>query len=299
MEAGDVIGDKYRLVELAGEGAMGVVWRAEHVSLGRVVAVKLIRAEVLDEPTIVERFMREAKIAGSIQHPNVVEVFDVGTAPDGAPFMVMPYLEGRDLETLREHVGMFSMERIVELLEGPAGALDMMHERKLVHRDIKPENMHLSISDDGIEVIRLLDFGITKNLQGGTLTQPGQLVGTPYYLPPEIMTQTNAWTTRGDVYSFGVVCFELFVGQPPITGETLAQIMLKKVQDDAPKVSDLTDKPVSPLVEALFMSVLSRDPSKRPVSCGAFIRALRTMQGNAHRSGNPFEDRDDDPTIAD
>ncbi len=254
---------------------MADVWLAEHLGLGREVAIKIIKPEVSLKPNSVRRFLSEARILASKSHPNLVEVFDIGTLADGRPYMVMPRLFGRTLEDLLEQVGSLPLPEVVRLLEGVADALDMLHGRGLVHRDIKPDNLFASVSDDGEERVLIIDFGLARVLQGVSYTSAGVIVGTPYYLPPEFASSKG--TPAGDIYSFGVVAYELFSGRLPFHRASLMELMRAKVHEDAPRISTMCSERVHPIVDELFRRVLSRDPNERPAGCGDFIRALATV----------------------
>ncbi len=271
------LGGRFVLREPLAEGGMGEIWIAFHLDLGREVAVKVIKPMVSDEHRAVERFLREARTVASLSHPHIIEVFDLGTLEDGSPYMVMPKLTGRSLEACKKELGALPLPRLVSLLAGPANAIDTLHDRDLMHRDIKPDNLFLEIADDGTETVILLDFGLARQLRGGTLTEAGTFLGTPQYIPPDLVT--IGWTPRGDVYSFAVMAFELFTGALPFDHADPHKLLSLKIANDPPLVSDLLEG-VSPMISEIFRQAMSRDPNERPARCGDLMNALRVMLGD-------------------
>jgi serine/threonine-protein kinase len=271
---------------------MADVWAADHQDLGREVAIKVIKPELCEAPDSVERFLTEARTVSRISHPYIVEVFDLGKLPDGRPFMVMPRLLGQSLEELRERVGRLPLREVVLLMGGIAQAIDTLHESGVIHRDIKPDNLFSSVADDGTERVILIDFGLARTLQGDKVTAENTLLGTPHYMPPELVTY--GWTKAGDVYSFAVVLCELYTGRLPFDHGTPMELMQRKMYNDAPLVSELVADRVPALVNELFRQSLSRNPDERPKTCGDLLGALRmlshirvTPMGGVRRSDAP------------
>ena len=201
MKVGDVI-DKYRITRLLGEGGMGAVYAAENTVIGKAVAIKVLRPEHAGNRQVVERFLREARTAASVDHPGIVEVFDFGWAEDGAPYLVMALLKG---ESLAAHIdgarGPLPVERAVAITAEVLSVLGAVHDNGIVHRDLKPDNVFLARRGDGSQRVRVLDFGISKmRVEVATrLTQTGTVLGTPYYMSPEqahgARTSTTARTS--------------------------------------------------------------------------------------------------------
>lgn len=277
LAPGTRIAERYVLREPIGEGGMARVWAAEHETLGREVAIKVILPVYGTNAEAIDRFMQEARILARLSHPNIVEVFDLGTLEGGAPYMVMPLLLGQTLEELRERVVRLPMTDIVSLLRGPAEAIDLLHSRGFLHRDIKPDNLFVRVADDGTEEVLLMDFGLARSLQGLRRTARGSVLGTPEYLPPEAATESG-WTRAGDVYSFAVVAYELFSGALPYAPTTYPlELVQKKLIEDARPLSAHTDVPLHPLLVEIFRQALSRNPADRPPSCTDLLRALHML----------------------
>ena len=271
---GALVGGRYQIQGVLGAGGMGVVYAAEHIELHRAVALKMIRPEAARDRVGVERFLSEARTAGHLGHPNVVDFFDLGRLPDGRPFMVMPLLRGHDFEGLLERRGAQSPETVADLLAGAAAGIDAMHAQGLVHRDIKPANLFLAVHDDGGSTTLVMDFGLTA-LQNSAarLTADNVVLGTPSYLPPECVSGEKM-RPAGDVYCLAVVAYELIAGVLPFDAENISYLLAQKLAMDAPLLSKVRGAP-SPALDALFARALARDPELRPGSCRALIDELR------------------------
>jgi len=266
---------RYRVDRRLGAGGMGVVYAAEHVDLGRPVAIKVIREEAANDEAGVARFLQEARTAGRLGHPNVVDVFDLGRLEDGRPFMVMPLLRGMDFEQMLHDRGAQDPLVVAEHLEGAATALDAMHAQGLVHRDIKPENLFLAIHDDGGTTTLVMDFGLAA-LQhvGSRLTRQGMVIGTPHYLPPECASGSKMGAL-GDVYALAVVAYELISGALPFDADNPTYVLAQKMTKDAPAISSVAERELPAGLDAFFARALSRDPTQRPATCGALLAELR------------------------
>lgn len=273
---GSRLDGRYLVVSQLGRGGMGVVYSGVHEQLGRPVAIKVLSASIADDPQNVERFLREARAASSLTHGNVVDVSDLGTLPDGRPYLVMPKFEGRDLYTVLGQDGPLKPARVVELLRGAAAALDVIHAKGYVHRDVKPENLMLVVHEDGSESVRLLDFGIVALLsqQGSRLTAKGVVFGTPEYLAPELM-EHDVPDPRTDVYSLAAVAFELMTGRAPFEADSPMRLMQLKMSRDAPRMSAVAPNlSFSDSIERVVQRGLSRNPARRYGTAGEFVRAL-------------------------
>ena len=184
VQPGDVIADRYRIVAEIGRGAMGVVYRAEHVQISKLMAIKLLHREVEDDPQNVARFQREAEAASRLDHPNTVQVFDFGRTDAGSLYLTMEYVDGRDLGKIIAQEGTIPFGRVAYLCAQVAGSIADAHAAGVIHRDLKPENIVITEGRDG-ERPRVLDFGLAKLFEGkvGTqITSSGTIVGTPYYM---------------------------------------------------------------------------------------------------------------------
>lgn len=273
---GRCLDGRWTIVEPMARSGMGVVYRGMHVELGREAAIKVLSSAGAQRERAFERFLREARVASRIDHPNIVEILDMGRLEDGAPYLVMEMLEGEDLAERIAHEGPMSLSRVVELLGPIASALDAVHAAGLLHRDIKPANIFLAHRLDGTVAPTLIDFGLAAlrdDEPDQRLTRQGVVVGTPQYVSPEAaMGETLDW--RSDIYSLAVVAFQLLTGVLPFDGHEPRTVLVEKVQKPAPSLSSHSDKSHPPALEQLMARALSRNPDRRPPSASAFIDAL-------------------------
>jgi serine/threonine protein kinase len=283
---GTLLAGRYRVVRLLGEGGMGSVYEAEHLALGRRVAVKVMRRRYADQRAMVERFGVEARSASKIAHPNVVQVFDYGTTEAGEGFLVMELLEGVPLSDVVRKQGPLELARVISILAEVATALRAAHQSGIIHRDLKPANIFLTkLNADERERVRVLDFGMAKLIDLGAnsdagdsgqtmnrgLTAAGEILGTPEYMAPEqaIGGEVDA---RIDVYALGCVAFEMWTGGPPFTGSNYVTVLAKHMDERAPRLSDTRDAP--PALDQLVARTLSKLPDDRPADMGAVLQAL-------------------------
>jgi len=250
--------EPFELIELVGRGGMGVVWKARETDTGHIVALKLLHSMFADDPDYVARFEREVEVARRIESPYVVNVVGYGMR-DGVPFMAMDFVEGKTLRDLLKERGRLSWDETREIAEQVAKGLDAAHKVGVIHRDVKPSN--ILITPEGN--VKLADFGIARAADLTRLTGGATMLGTPTYMAPE-----NETTTQSDLYALGCVMFEMLVGQPPFTGDTQQQIMLKHLRQQ-PMLSELP-RQARPLVGAL----LQKNPSRRPRTAADVIALL-------------------------
>jgi serine/threonine-protein kinase len=237
---GDVLASKYRLEELLGSGGMGDVYRAVNVEIDRAVAIKVLRREHAENAHVVERFLREARAANLVRHPNVVDVVDVGRDGDGSPFIVQELLRGEDLSKYVERRGgRLSLDDLRELVLPLIDAVAEAHSRGVVHRDIKPENVF--IAEQGTRrVPKLLDFGISKvRLPNVKATEVGVMMGTPAYMAPEQVTRSHEADPRTDVWALGVMLFELVSGRLPFDAVDAPALFVAIATRDAPSLAEV------------------------------------------------------------
>jgi serine/threonine protein kinase/streptogramin lyase len=272
----------YRIESLLGRGGMSVVYLAEHRGLGRKVALKLIAPELSRDDAFRQRFVRESRLAASLDHPNVVPIFEAGEA-EGVLFIAMRYVRGTDLRTVIQRDGSLTMERTVHLTDQIAGALDEAHAEGLIHRDVKSANVLVTPArEEGAEHVHLTDFGLTKQaLSGSGLTGTGQFMGSIDYAAPE-QFQGKPLDRRTDVYALGCVVYECLTGRPPFHRESEAAVLYAHLNEPAPKVTDVRED-VPPAVDGVVSRAMAKDPAGRFDRAGALAAALRasapTRQG--------------------
>ena len=257
LAPGTVIGGRYRLTRLVGEGGMGVVWAAVNESFGREVAIKVMIKEVAAaDPTAIDRFFTEARICGSIRHPGIVDVIDVGKTDEGAPFLVMELLDGDSLDTVFHRAGTVRPIDMLPIIRDVARTLGLAHEKGVIHRDIKPGNLFLHRLPTGQVVAKVLDFGISKVSNASaskTKTQTGTVVGSPAYMSPEQAGGRMELDGRSDVYALGVILYEAFSGRLPFMEENYNALIIDIAVREPPPLGTLTTglpRPVLDLVKA-------------------------------------------------
>ena len=286
---GVVLAGRYEVLGVLGEGGMGKVYLAEHVEVGRKVAIKVLLAEWSAHPQIVRRFRAEARTAGAIGHPNIVQVFDAGALPDGRLFLAMEHLAGRDLADELAAVGTLDPRRACALLRQVALALGAGHRAGIVHRDIKPSNVMLVPQPDG-EVAKVLDFGIAANgtiggIGGERLTDPGSLMGTPEYMAPEQASGAEPGPSF-DVYALGVMLYEALTGTLPVTATHAFELLALKLNRPAPSLAlRRPDLPAS-LVQ-LVDDCLRIAPAARPADGDAVAARIEAVLADMRRNSSP------------
>src|SRR6185295_15889276 len=208
----------YVFLRRIGEGGMGVVYLARHQSLDRLAAVKFLPAEMAHDEAFIQLFLREAKAAAKLSHPNIVDVHDAGVAGDNIYYFIMEYVEGRDLHSIQEDLGTMPASQAAEYIRQAASALAYAHKKRIIHRDIKPEN--LLLTHEG--VIKVVDLGLAKwaGEEASALTQTGDIMGSPIYISPERLRDPNTVDPRLDIYSLGGTFFHLVTGKIPYEGSS-------------------------------------------------------------------------------
>ena len=266
-EIGQVLGGRYRLVELLGTGGMATIYRATDTGLGRDVALKLLRPEYLRDPDFSSRFRQEAQAAASLSHPNIVTVYDYGEDPSG-PYIVMELIDGEDLATILRRSGTLPPRQVARIGAGVARALAAAHARGLVHRDIKPGNV--LIGTDG--QVKVVDFGIARAIAEAQVTLPGTTLGSVHYFSPE-QARGEPATAASDIYSLGIVLFEMLTGSRPWEGDSAASVALARLSGPIP--DPMTVRPsVPPDLAAITRRALALDPRDRWASASVLADAL-------------------------
>lgn len=268
-ETDTMLADRYRLVERIATGGMGEVWRAHDETLQRDVAVKVLRPDSAEDEAFTERFRAEARLGSQLTHPNVGTVHDFGEQ-DGQSFLVMELMAGEPLSTLIRDRAPMPQAEVTEILHQIALALQAAHDAGVVHRDVKPANIVV----DEAGYAKLTDFGIARALGEASLTQTGEVLGTPHYLAPEQAKGETAGPLS-DVYALAVVGYEMLTGQRPFSGESMVATALAHVSQPAPQLSTDVEEPLRTTV----MAALAKDPGLRPQSAAEFADALRLPPG--------------------
>ncbi len=271
-KVGDLVGGKYRLSRLLGEGGMGIVFEAEHLRLMQQVAIKWLRPDVLALPDALERFEREARAICRMRGPHVAHVMDVDADAAGRPYMVLELLRGRDLEAELQARGALPIAEAVDWVLQACAAIGEAHAEGIVHRDLKPSNLFLA-DESGGRVVKVLDFGISKLARDEpAVTTTAVTLGTPLYMSPEQVRSSRDVDARADIWSLGVILYELITGSPPFLGTTTAAI--------AAIVADATPRPrevraeVPEGLERAIMTALAKSPDDCFPTAEAFAAAL-------------------------
>ncbi len=280
---GQILDGRYHVLELIGEGGMGRVYLAEHVEIGRRVAVKILHQVYSRMPELVERFRREARAASRIGHPHIVDVTDSGTTPDESVYFVMEYLEGVELASVIDREGALRTTRALNIASQICRALAAAHAVGVIHRDLKPENVFLTVREGTSDFVKVLDFGIAKSAEAEEarnqrLTHPGMAMGTPEYMAPEQAAGRPA-DGRTDVYAVGAILYEMLTGVPPYQGDNFMEILTKKATSDPTPLSEMRPELPDTVVE-LVDRAMARDPKDRPPSMEALEYELtKALQG--------------------
>ncbi len=277
-EIGTILGGRYRLVELLGEGGMATIFRAVDTQLGRDVAVKLLRPEYLRDPDFSSRFRQEAQNAASLNHPNVVSVYDYGEDPDG-PYIVMEFVDGEDLATILRRNGSLPPPQAARIAAAVARALAAAHARGIVHRDVKPGNV--LIGRDGR--VKVVDFGIARAVAEAQVTLPGTTLGSVHYFSPEQARGETA-TNESDIYALGIVLFEMLTGTRPWEGDSAASVALARLSGPVPDPALV--RPSLPTdLAAITRKALAPLPIDRFASATSMADALESSRTAAGAAG--------------
>ena len=275
---GRCLDGRFTIVAPLGRGAMGTVYRAIQHPLGREVAAKVLDPQrAADNPHLVKRFLREARLAGRIAHPNVMAVLDMGHTADGILYIIAELLHGRTLAAALAEDGALAIDRVVRIGLQLSAALAAAHQHSIIHRDLKPANVMLLDGAAGEDAVRVLDFGVSKSLaalrRGTAITELHDLVGTPAYMAPEIASGRPA-DARADLYSLGVMLYELVAGRLPFAAATTSEMLASHVFDEPPPLAGCP----APL-ERLVMDLLAKHPGGRPPTALDVHAALLEMAG--------------------
>ena len=287
---GQVLADRYRVLDLIGKGGMGKVYLAEHVALGKRVAIKVLNPAYTHRPDQVKRFLREAQAASTIGHENVIDVIDFGEMPNGSVFFAMEHLQGEDLGKLLKR-GPLQWSRARRILLQICRALQAAHARGIIHRDMKPENCFIIHRNGMRDFVKVLDFGIAKFLEENrqvshTLTQAGALIGTPEYMAPE-QVQGEPADVRMDIYALGCIMYQLLTGQLPFSDKTMFGVLSQQVNVRPVPPRQLTpEADIPPEVETIILKAMEKERPNRFQTMGELIEAIvAAPRGSSDRMG--------------
>ncbi len=275
-----IVDNRYRVLEVIGRGGMGVVYRVEHLRMGKIAAMKVLHRDLAGDPDVIARFEREAAAVSKLHHPHTVQVFDFGNA-QGALYLIMEYVRGADLGRLVHRDGPMRWARAAPLLAQICGALQEAHELGIVHRDLKPENVLITRSTGGRDYAKVLDFGLAKlderSMPALDSDARGEIVGTPYFMAPE-QIRGEAVDARTDLYSFGALMFEVLTGEHLYGGTSSIGVLTKHLtaEPDAPSMR-APRLGIPPQVDYLCRKALARDPAQRWQSATALGEAIEEV----------------------
>lgn len=279
---GQKINDRYQIIKSIGEGGMANVYLAYDTILDRDVAVKVLRGDLSNDEKFVRRFQREALNASSLSHPNIVEVYDVGD-DNGQYFIVMEYIEGKNLKELTKKRGKLTTTEVVDIMSQIADGLSVAHDSYIIHRDIKPQN--IMILENGL--VKITDFGIAMAMNATQLTQTNSVMGSVHYLPPEQASGKGS-TLKSDIYSMGILMYELLTGVLPYRGDNAVEIALKHLKEPLPSIrEELPDLPQS--VENIILKSAAKNPKNRYNDAREMYEDLKTCLDDSRLKEERFE----------
>jgi eukaryotic-like serine/threonine-protein kinase len=290
--AGDQLGS-YTIQERIAEGGMGVVYSAVHVRLGRRVAIKVLKPELLKQrPDAISRFLQEARAVNGIGHPHIIDIIDFVEISDREPplvYMVMELLDGEDLSARIKGIGALSADEVLKIAVQVTDALEAVHARGMLHRDLKPENIFLLEGKDEDRRVKLLDFGISKKMDPRSsehLTEPGTTIGTPEYMAPEQIL-CRPLDVRTDIYALGIVLYHMLAGSLPFASSNCSEVFVKQLQETPEPLPARQQTP--PDLEQLVMQCLEKDPEQRIQSAAELRRELhRVLDGGRAAETEPM-----------
>ena len=272
FEIGDVLGGRYEILQLLGEGGMGAVYKATDRELDRFVALKVIRRELASNPSILARFKQELLLAHQVTHRNVIRIYDLGEA-EGVKFITMEFIEGKDLRSIIREKNKFAPEKAVEVIQQVCQALDAAHSVGVIHRDLKPQN----IMQDGTGRMLVMDFGLARTLEGDGMTQTGAIVGTMEYMSPE-QSLGKDLDQRSDIFALGLILYEMLTGKQPFAADSALASLIKRTQERATPVSDV-DAQIPGALSGIVSKCLERDVNLRYQNTAEFLADLERWQG--------------------
>lgn len=282
---GQVFAERYVIDSVLGLGGMSIVYKATHKLMNRTVAIKMLKKKLMEDVLLLERFRVEAQAASSLNHQNIITIYDFGVTWDNEPYLVMDCLDGESLDDMIEKTGPLSVERALPVFKQICDGLDAAHKKGIIHRDLKPANVVLLKNEDGSDLIKLVDFGIAKVMpqegqSGQRLTQTGELFGSPIYMSPE-QCQGRALDARSDLYGLGCLMYEALVGSPPFIGQSFLETLNMHVNETAKPLSEASPTTaVPPELEQIIMQCMAKDPTQRFASAAEIRDHLSAVSVN-------------------
>ncbi len=272
LQPGTVLGNRYEIIQILGEGGMGAVYKAKDIELGRVIALKVIRPELASNPEILQRFKQELILARQVTDRNVIRIFDLGEA-EGTKFITMEYVEGESLYQILRREGKIPVPESVNIMRQMLSGLNAAHREGVIHRDLKPGN----IMRDAQGRVVVMDFGLARSLEGDGMTRTGTMMGTMEYMSPE-QAQAKELDARSDIFTMGLICYEMLTGKMPFHADSVVASLLKRMQERAAPPSDW-DATIPQPVSELVSLCLERDPDQRWQNAQEIIDRIDEIAG--------------------
>jgi len=267
---GRIIADRYKIETLIGRGGMGVVYKIEHVHIGKLMAMKLLHGELSRDKETLKRFKREAEAASHLDHPNTVQIFDFGR-DQGLTYLIMEYLDGHDLGWVIQHEGPLDFQRVARICAQACGSIGQANAVGIIHRDVKPENIMVIQGRDRTDMTKVLDFGLAKLRHSDaaqTLTRQGSIIGTPYYMAPEHIRGEEV-DERSDVYALGAVMYKAIAGVPPFWASSPMGVLTKHLTDEVvPPRDRASRRDLPPEADTIILKAMQKDPADRYQNMG-------------------------------
>lgn len=284
-----VLADKYEILDVLGTGGMGVVYKARHLLMKRIVAIKMLHESLTANEVMRKRFEQEAQAISALNHPNILTVYDFGVTEDNKPYLVVEFLEGTSLEEVLNEEGAIDSQRVINIFKQATSGLAQAHEKGIIHRDLKPGNIMLITVGDQSDFVKIVDFGIAKLVQESTeqnigLTATGEVFGSPLYMSPE-QCRGRKLDSRSDIYSLGCVMYHSLCGKRPFSAQDLPECLYKQVHETPPKFSEVAPElNIHESLEKIVNKAMAKEPDDRFDTMSDFRQALEAAE-----AGTPLD----------